>query len=95
MSESTINLPTDLTIAQAEEFKLGVIELIEKNQEIVIDDSALIRIDTTGVQLILAIITHIISLNKKINWQCKSACIKESFKQLGINDPIINQYIQA
>jgi len=95
MSESIIRLPTDLTIAQVEEFKNQVIDQIEENQEILIDDSSLIRIDTSGIQLILAIITHIISLNKKLSWQCESTCIKESLKQLGINDPILNQYIQV
>jgi len=95
MSELTIKLPAELTISQVEEFKKQVIEKIEENEVVDIDDSELIRIDTTGIQLILAILTHIISLNKKINWQCNSSCIKESLKQLGINDPILNQYIQV
>jgi len=95
MTKSTIELPTELTIAQVEEFKLHAIELIDSHQEISIDDSAIVRIDTTGLQLVLAIVTHILSLNKNLKWQCNAACIKESIKQLGINEPILNQYIQA
>jgi len=93
MSSIAINLPTELTIAQVEEFKSTVLELIAQQDEISINDSEIIRIDTTGLQLIVAIITYVLSLNKKLVWQCSASCILESIKKLGINEPILNQYL--
>ncbi len=93
MSASVIKLPLELTIAQVEQLKQEVMEVVSNSTKISIDDSEITRIDTTGVQLILAIVTHISSLNKELTWQCDADCIVESIKQLGINEPILNQYL--
>ncbi|MCO4798814.1 MAG: anti-sigma factor antagonist [Colwelliaceae bacterium] len=85
-------LPPELTIAKVEEFKLHLLEFIEKNDEINIDDSEVNRIDTIGIQLLLTTIIYISMQNKTLIWKSKSDIINQSFKQLGINDPIINQY---
>jgi anti-anti-sigma regulatory factor len=88
-----IKLPEELTIAQVESFKVDVIDLIENHNELSLDDSEIVRIDTTGTQLIIAIVNHISSLKKTFNWQCSANCIQESIKQLGINETILNQYL--
>ncbi len=93
MSTATIKLPMELTIAQVEQFKQEALEMINQSATLLIDDSNISRIDTTGVQLILAIVTQISSLNKELTWQCQADCITESIKQLGINEPILNQYL--
>jgi anti-anti-sigma regulatory factor len=85
-------LPPELTIAKVEEFKLHLLEFIAKNDEINIDDSEVNRIDTIGIQLLLTTIIYISTQNKTLIWKSKSDIINQSFKQLGINDPIINQY---
>ncbi len=58
-----------------------------------IDDSELSRIDTIGVQFILAVVTYIIAQGKEIKWQSNSKVLKESIQQLGISDAILLQYI--
>ena len=89
-----IKLPVELTIAQVELFKQNVVELISTSQkELTIDDSGIVRIDTTGLQLILALIIHILSLHKDLKWQCGAECIIQGFKQLGMDEPILKQYI--
>ena len=88
-----IKLPSDLTIAQVEEYQSLIIPLIEDHDIITIDDSDLMRIDTIGVQFILAVVTHIIAQGKEINWQLRSNVLKESIVQLGIKDAILLQYI--
>ena len=93
MPASTIKLPTELTIAQVEQFKQKVMVIVSDSTNISIDDSEINRIDTTGIQLILAIVTHISSLNKELIWHCNADCIVESIKQLGISEPILNQYL--
>jgi len=93
--KATIELPAELTIAQVESFKLHTLDIIDNHNDFLLDDSAIVRIDTTGLQLIIAIVTHILSLNKSLNWQCNANCIKESIKQLGVNEPILNQYLMS
>ena len=92
---SMFTLPVELTIAQVEECKTDLLLYIEKNEELTFDDTHVSRIDTVGIQLLLAAITYISAQNKKLTWQCQSTVIQESIKQLGINEAILNQYICA
>lgn len=86
-------LPTELTIVQVESCKSQFIEFAEQHQEITLDDSEVSRVDTVGVQLLLAMITYIASQNKPLHWKNSSSIINESVKQLGINEDILNQYL--
>lgn len=88
-----IKFPSDLTIAQVDEYQAQIIPLIDDQDVITIDDSELTRIDTIGVQFILAVVTYIIAQGKEIKWQSKSSVLKESIQQLGISDAILLQYI--
>ncbi|MEY8200487.1 MAG: STAS domain-containing protein [Colwellia sp.] len=88
-----IKFPSDLTIAQVDEYQAQIIPLIDDQDVITIDDSELARIDTIGVQFILAVVTYIIAQGKEIKWQSKSRILKESIQQLGISDAILLQYI--
>ncbi|WP_448556634.1 STAS domain-containing protein [Thalassotalea montiporae] len=88
-------LPAELTIAKAEEFKQLLMEYAENHDDIVIDDSAVEKIDTIGVQLILSMVTYLTSIHKSIEWQCTASVIKESIEKLGIKDSILLQYVNA
>ena len=88
-------LPAEITIAKAEAFKSALLTYIENQEHIVIDDTSVEKIDTIGVQLLLAMVTYLASINKTIEWQCASTLIKESITKLGISDPILMQYIDA
>ena len=96
-----IKLPSELTIAHLDEYQSKILPIIDSNidskkddpQIIEIDDSQLTRIDTLGVQFILAVITYIIAQGKEIKWQSNSAVLRESIHQLGITDAILLQYI--
>jgi len=88
-----IKLPSELTIAHVSEYQSEILPLIENEVTIMIDDSELTRIDTIGVQFILAVVTYIIAQGKEIVWQSKSSILRDSIKQLGINDAILLQYI--
>ena len=88
-----IKFPSDLTIAQVDEYQAQIIPLIDDQDVITIDDSELVRIDTIGVQFILAVVTYIIAQGKEVKWQSKSSVLKESIQQLGISDAILLQYI--
>lgn len=87
-----LQLPSELTIAQVDEYLLELQPLLDENENIVMDDSQLTRIDTIGVQLILALVTYISAQGKTLQFQSKSTVLQESVNQLGINDKILMQH---
>ncbi len=86
-------LPAELTIAHVDECRIQLVEYIDTNESLTLDDSDVNRIDTVGVQLLLTAIIYIATQNKPLNWQNNSSMINQSIKLLGINEPILNQYI--
>jgi len=88
-------LPAQLTIAQVDNCKEKLLIEIDENDVISFDDSDVTSIDTVGVQLLLAAVTYIASQNKELNWSSSSSAIQESVKQLGLNEAILNQYLNA
>jgi len=88
-----LTLPSELTITQVSDYRAEIQPLIEENDSIVIDDSELIRIDTIGVQFILAVVTYILAQGKTLTFQSTSTILQQSIKQLGINDVILLQYL--
>ena len=88
-------LPAQLTIAQVDDCKAKLLIEIDENDVISFDDSDVTSIDTVGVQLLLAAVTYIASLNKELNWSSSSSAIQQSVKQLGLNEAIFNQYLNA
>jgi len=88
-----LKLPAELTIAGVQECKANIIAALEEQEIIVIDDSDVVRIDTVGIQMLLATVTYITSQNKQLQWQSNSPVIKEGIKCLGINEAILIQYL--
>ncbi|NQZ89225.1 MAG: STAS domain-containing protein [Colwellia sp.] len=88
-------LPAQLTIAQVDDCKAKLLIEIDENDVISFDDSDVTSIDTVGIQLLLAAVTYIASLNKELNWSSSSSAIQQSVKQLGLNEAILNQYLNA
>jgi len=84
--------PSEITISQVDNCKSQLLDFIAEHDEIDFDDSQITRVDTVGVQLILSSIHYITAQNKSLIWRCKSAILNQCIKQLGINDPILNQY---
>jgi len=95
LEDIIIKLPSELTIAHVDKYRQTLLNIIEENNALVIDDSSLKRIDTVGLQLLLSTITYIASEKKKLTWQSQSTAIKESIKQLGLNEAIFAQYLKA
>ena len=90
-----LKLPAELTIAHVESCKSAMMQYIEEHDTLSFDDSEVKRVDTIGIQFLLAVVIYIASQNKELTWQCKSPMIKESIAQLGIEDAILVQYISA
>ena len=88
-----IKFPNELTITQVDEYRLEIQPIIDENSVITIDDSNLERIDTIGVQFILAVVTYILAQGKEIQWQSTSSIFHESILQLGIKEAIFLNYL--
>jgi len=86
-------LPAQLTIAQVDKCKTQLLQEINESDDISFDDSEVTSIDAVGIQLLLAAVTYIASQNKELNWNSQSSVIQESVKQLGLNEAILNQYL--
>ncbi len=74
--------------------KTELLQFIENNNEISVDDSQVVRIDTLGVQLILAMVFFVKAQNKKLNLIIENETILQGFAQLGIQDNVMSQYLK-
>ena len=83
-----LKLPAELTIAKVEECKSSIIKELKEHDVIIIDDSDVVRIDTVGIQLLVAAVTYIAAQDKELKWQSTSSAVQEGVKLLGINEPI-------
>lgn len=87
------SLPQQLTIAQMQECKANILAYIDDNEELTLSSDEVEKVDTLGIQLLLATVIYVSGQNKKLTWLCDSEVIKNGIKQLGINDALLNQYI--
>jgi ABC-type transporter Mla MlaB component len=89
----SLELPDDLSIACVEEYKNQVISQIDNATNVKINDERLIKIDTVGVQLLLAIIHHLLANGINVEWHIRSVILIESIKQLGLVNSELNRYL--
>ncbi len=88
-------LPKQLTITHIEECKASLLSYIDDNATVSINSDEIEKIDTLGIQLLLATIIYISAQNKESTWSCNSSVIQNTVKQLGLNEAILNQYINV
>ncbi|MDO7084965.1 STAS domain-containing protein [Pseudocolwellia sp. AS88] len=88
-------LPKQLTITQIEECKASLLSYIDDNATVSINSDEIEKIDTLGIQLLLATIIYISAQNKELTWSSNSSVIQNSVKQLGLNEALLNQYINV
>jgi len=89
------DLPSQLTIAQVEECKAELLTFIDANESVALNSSNVEKIDTVGIQLLLAVVTYIAAQNKELTWQCKSVVIQNVVQQLGLKEALLTQYIHV
>ncbi|MGK0249835.1 MAG: anti-anti-sigma regulatory factor [Oleispira sp.] len=93
--DEMFKLPAQLTISHVDECKAKLLIEIDDNDIINFDDGNVTKIDTVGVQLLLAAVSYIALQNKEFNWSSTSSVVQESIKQLGLNESILNKYLKA
>ena len=85
-------LPPQLTIAQVYECQVELLEFIDINDTITLNSDNVEKIDTLGIQFLLAVVTYILSQNKELIWECNSSVIQNTVKQLGLNEALLTQF---
>ena len=94
MELTPLELPDDLSIAHVEEYKHHVISHLANASNVTISDKKLIKIDTVGVQLLLALIHHFLSKGIAVEWQINAPILIESIKQLGLVNSELSRYLK-
>lgn len=90
MSETTINLPENLTIHHIEA-QLGDLRLASQADAdtFTIDASNVETIDTSGLQLLLALVKKLQASNKTIQWASPSELLTTSASKLGLTEKLM------
>ena len=81
-----VALPDELTIAQVAEFHHELNDKLAAGESIDLDASGVTRIDTAGLQLLLALLRD---ESSTVTWSEPSAVIQASATRLGIGDGLM------
>lgn len=83
---SEIQLASTITIANAPELLTEVLAAIDDSTSVVIDGSAVSRIDTAGLQVLCALQKELSAHAGKIQWNGVSSELANSTRLLGLCD---------
>ena len=89
MSISVWSLPGDLVINDIDNLKQNVISDFLDVPELSIDCCELTRIDTIGVQFLIAFVQKRLQNNNKTQWQNVSEPLTQAIEQLGIDKSVL------
>lgn len=85
-------LPAQLTIVQVATCQVELLEFVDINEKIILNSDDVEKIDTLGVQFLLAAVAYISSQNKELIWICNSSVIKNTVKKLGLNEVLLTKF---
>lgn len=88
-TESQLTLPDELSIANATEWKKRLSDLLHQNPPISLNASALSRVDTAAVQLLLAFVTEAKKADVEFTWVEPSDALKTTAKCLGLSASLV------
>ena len=92
MDALTIKLPAELEISEVAQYHTTLVEMLSKldpQQNIQIDASELWRVDTAGIQLLVALVSEASTQNRQLSWQKKSVELTECAQRLGLSDILL------
>ncbi|MDP2560145.1 lipid asymmetry maintenance protein MlaB [Psychrobium sp. 1_MG-2023] len=89
MDANTLSLPQSIDISYVTEFHPQLISFLSeftesKNDILVINASELERIDTAGIQLLIAFVIEATKMNVTIQWQSISTELENTANELGL-----------
>ncbi len=84
MTESGLSLAPQCTLRDAEALKATLAPLLEQPQDVVIDASAVQRIDTATLQLLVAFVVTRAAAQRAVRWRAPSEALVSSAARLGL-----------
>ncbi len=85
-SDGAVEFPAELTIAQTAEFYPQFAHLIDKGGDIVLDSSAVTRIDTAFIQLLYQVQRTLAETSHCLQWVNPSEAVSRSVELLGMSE---------
>ncbi len=83
-TSNIISLDESIVISGVMELREKLVATVTSHDEVVIDGSAVEKIDGTGLQLLVALMKQAVSSNTAISWSSASDLLLDSAAQLGL-----------
>jgi len=87
MSASTLELPAEFSIADVGQWKAAATEKLN-TAELVLDGSAVSRIDTAGIQLLVSLFLQCHRNETDVKWRSASDAIVRTAVALGVSEQL-------
>ncbi|MFL6550632.1 MAG: lipid asymmetry maintenance protein MlaB [Povalibacter sp.] len=85
-SANTVSLASNCTVKDALALKHSLIALKDMQAGVVIDASAVERVDTATMQLLCAFVRERVGADREVTWHSPSAAVLEASKLLGVTE---------
>ncbi|MBS97195.1 MAG: hypothetical protein CMI01_00750 [Oceanospirillaceae bacterium] len=84
----SIELPSELCISEVESLKPQLLEALSQAEEVDLDGARVERIDTAGIQLLVALTKLVETQGRRMQWRQASSTLTEAASELGAGDQL-------
>ncbi|WP_036231965.1 STAS domain-containing protein [Marinobacterium litorale] len=84
----SIELPSELCISEVESLKLQLLEALSQAEDVDLDGAGVERIDTAGIQLLVALSKLVETQGGCMQWRQASSTLVEAASELGAGDQL-------
>ena len=85
---STLKLESQCTLRESIAFKAALLEQLELGRDVILDGSAVSKVDTAGLQLLVAFVRQLRAGGRALRWEGATAELQRSATQLDLTDLI-------
>ena len=85
---STLKLEAQCTLRESIAFKVSLLEQLELGRDVILDASAVSKIDTAGLQLLVAFVRQLRSSGRTLQWDGATPELQRAATQLDLLDLI-------
>jgi|TARA_R110001606_G_scaffold155264_1_gene297481 anti-anti-sigma regulatory factor len=88
-ANNMMKLPAELAITQVENLHQDLLQELHRNDDVCLDISEVVRVDTASIQLLCALQKHLLCVHHKIIWVGQSEPLKNAINRLGLSEYLI------
>jgi ABC-type transporter Mla MlaB component len=85
-ANGALTLAADCTVAEADALKSQLARRLQQSEPVIVDVSALQRIDTAGLQLLAAFVRDRRTAGRALEWRGRASALDAAAGLLGLND---------